>query len=208
MTATPPLLEIAARHLARLLYRIAGSTGALITAAATLTPGHIRATTHIARILELCALLAARLAKNPGYLPPLPPEADEDEEDEDQDQGTDAADTPENQDSPDAPEQPEKPERPESLDRPDSPPPGARRSTTALVREIELELQRAAAALGQPLSTELQDLCDQAIRAAMHLEHASLMTLMDEPDPTPTPTQNPHPPTQSPTPKPTTTLEL
>ena len=210
MNETLTLLKIAARHLAECLIRIADGAGALITTAHTFTPRHVRATTHIARILELCALLSFRLATNPGYLPPLPPEGDDDE-DEDEDDAPDASDAPENQDAAnaaDTPEQPEKPERPEALDRLDSPPPGARRSTGALVREIQLELERAAIALGHPLPKELQDLCNQAICAAMQLEHISLMALMDELDPAPTPTTNPPTYPQPPAPKPTTTLEL
>ena len=211
MTQTPNLLEIAAQHLAALLQRIAGSATKLITTAATLSPGHLRASCHVARVIELCALLIVRLATNPAYQAPLPPEPDEDDfselDEHPADEDKDAPD-PESADRPEPPELPESPERPERPDRLDTPPPGAKLSTLALVAEIRRQLQLAATALGHPLPTELDTLCREAIAAAMHLEHTNLMNLVTRhrratPN---TPAQN-HP-TEPPAPKPATTLEL
>ena len=210
MIATPTLLEIAARHLAALLDRIVGRATNLITAAATLTPGHVRATNHIARVIELCALLIVRLATNPGYQEPLPPEDDEenDEEDDGEDDGEDDEDqpSPDSADHPDAPEAPERPEKPERPDRQDTPPPGAKLSTLALVAEIQRQLQLAAIAIGQPLPAELETLCREAIAAAMKLENANLMNLVAEFRSTTHPNDQTRP--EPPAPGPTKTLEL
>lgn len=199
MTATQTLIEAAADHLSELVVRIARRAYALIAADDTLTPRQNRASNHILRIIELCALLVFRAATNPGYQPPtkIP------KQNKDQAGAAALARSP-------PPRQPPQ-RRPERTDRADALPRGSNRSTMALVAEINLQFRLATKAVGEPFTAELEHLCRQAIEAATHLQNITAPTPQTSPAQPPTANQplsiHPQPPTP-PKPAPTTTLEL
>ena len=213
MIATADLLSAAARHLVGILAQIATAATNLITHAPTLSRGHIRAANNVGRLIELCCLLIARCADNPGYQPPTTAKPL-------QNSNQSTPSTKANAGHPNAPgKTPDAPKPPQLLEsllrpeRPDAPVPGSHLSTPALVAAINRQLRLAAKAIGTKLPAELESLCREAIEAATQLENIGRNNPEAEPPPGQNPPINPEsPPPPAPKPKPqfepATTLEL